>query len=72
MSQGSGEAVVAAVYPRDAWRILGMFLYKALKHRDEEEFNQVHTLQLGVIGQHVRWGLFMLMFQHNADCINDI
>lgn len=28
-----------------------MFLYKALKHRDEEEDIQVHTPWLGVTGQ---------------------
>lgn len=28
-----------------------MFLYKALKHRDEEEDIQVHTQRIGVTGQ---------------------
>lgn len=30
-----------------------MFLYKALKHRDEEEDVQVHTQRLGDIGRAV-------------------
>lgn len=30
-----------------------MFLYKALKHRDEEEDIQVHTQWIGVAGQAV-------------------
>lgn len=34
-----------------------MFLYKALKHRDEEEDIQVHTQWLGVAGQAVGWAV---------------
>lgn len=45
------EAVVTVVCPGDAQRSLGMFLYKTLKYRDEEEDIQVHTQLLSDIGQ---------------------
>lgn len=49
---GSAGACVAVtvVCPGDAWRSLGMFLYKALKHRDEEEDVQVYAKTLSVDG----------------------
>lgn len=49
-----------------------MFLYKALKHRDEEEDIQVHTLWLSVIGQALGWDLLMQMSHHTANCFNSI
>lgn len=39
--------------PGDARRSLGMFLYKALKHRDEEEYFQVRAHWLGDTGRPV-------------------
>lgn len=51
ISTAQREAVVTVVCPGDAQRSLGMFLYKTLKYRDEEEDVQVHTQLLSDVGQ---------------------
>lgn len=67
MIQCSGEAVVTVVCPGDAWRSLGMFLYKALKHIDEEEYIQVHSVALCHWSSCGMTGLFRY-FRKTATC----
>lgn len=59
---------LTVVCPGDAWRSLGMFLYKALKHRDEEEDIQVHTQWLGDTARAVEWLVCFGCFFKPAVC----